>query len=108
MTGTPNSEKHVSGASINQDQIDSLDDFLDAFYTSWPGGQVWGHVDVDNKGKVDPGMDMQEFAINWYSKYNLKKSGKDAPITPEEARSQFTENQLFLQAQLGAKFDPFA
>ena len=107
MTGTPNSEKHVSGASINSDQIDSLDEFLDAFYMVWPGGQVWGHIDVDNKGKVDPGLDMPEFVENWYTKYNLAKP-KDGPITPAQARSQFTTAELVSQNQLGARFDPFA
>ena len=107
MTGTPNSEKHVSGASINSDQIDTLDEFLDAFYMVWPGGQVWGHIDVDNKGKVDPGLDMPEFVENWYTKYNLAKP-KDGPITPAQARSQFTTAELVSQQSLGARFDPFA
>ncbi len=96
MTGTPNSEKHVSGASINADQIDSFDEFMDAFYTAFPGGQAWGHVDVDNKGKVDPGFDVQEYVVNWFGKTNLSKSGKEKPITPAIARSQFTESQKIL------------
>ena len=96
MTGTPNSEKHVSGASINADQIDSFDEFMDAFYTAFPGGQAWGHVDVDNKGKVDPGFDVQEYVVNWFGKTNLSTSGKDKPITPAIARSQFTESQKIL------------
>ena len=96
MTGTPNSEKHVSGASINADQIESFDEFMDAFYTAFPGGQAWGHVDVDNKGKVDPGFDVQEYVVNWFGKTNLSTSGKDKPITPAVARSQFTESQKIL------------
>lgn len=83
-SGTKNPNKFISADSITPAQMKSFDMFLGAFYDEWPGGQVFGHVDTDNKGKVDPGFDVQEFARAKYGKSNVITDGQSPPLSPKQ------------------------
>lgn len=81
-TGTKNAHKFISADSITPEQMKTFEMFMSAFYKVWPGGQAFGHVDVDNKGKIDPGFDVQEYVLSKFNKRNINKSGKIAPLSP--------------------------
>lgn len=69
--GTRNPESYVSPDSINSAQWSTLDMFLKAFYTVYPGGEVWGHQDTDPWNKIDPMTNMSEYVKNKFGKTNI-------------------------------------
>jgi N-acetylmuramoyl-L-alanine amidase len=81
-TGTKNSNKFISADSITPEQMKTFEMFMSSFYHVWPGGQAYGHVDTDNKGKIDPGFDVQEYVLSKFNKRNINKSGKISPLSP--------------------------
>jgi len=89
--GTRNPEGSVSADSINSAQWAALDTYLKAFYTVYPGGEVWGHQDTDPWNKIDPMTNMTAYVKNKFGKTNL---------SPQPSRTYSLE-------ELAAKtFDP--
>jgi len=86
-SGTKNANKFISADSITPAQMKTFEMFLGAFYDEWPGGQVFGHVDTDNKGKVDPGFDVQEYARAKFGKVNVIADGSKGPLSPQQLAS---------------------
>lgn len=86
-SGTKNANKFISADSITPAQMKSFEMFLGAFYDEWPGGQVFGHVDTDNKGKQDPGFDVQEYARAKFGKSNVITTGQRPPLSPQQLAS---------------------
>ena len=78
MSGDPDRDQKVGAGSINEVQFDSFDKFMRAFYKVWPGGQAFGHVDTDDKGKTDPGFDVEDYVINKFGKRNTTKGQEPA------------------------------
>ncbi len=70
-SGTRNPDRYISAESLTYAQMKTYESFMDSFYQVHPGGQAYGHVDTDDKGKVDPGFDVAEFVRNKFGKYNL-------------------------------------
>ena len=71
-SGTKNPNKYISAKSITDAQMKTYRTFMDSFYTVFPGGQAWGHVDFpNNKGKVDPGFDVQASCKTMFGKVNI-------------------------------------
>lgn len=71
-SGTKNPNKYISAKSITDAQMKTYRTFMDAFYTVFPGGQAWGHADFpNNKGKVDPGFDVQASCKTMFGKVNI-------------------------------------
>ena len=50
-----------------------------AFYTVHPGGQAWGHVDIDPERRSDPNFDVPSYVKNIFGKENIQ--------TKEQTRS---------------------
>jgi len=89
--GTANPEGYASADSINSAQWAALDTYLKAFYTVYPGGEVWGHQDTDPWSKTDPMTNMSAYVKNKFGKTN---------ISPQPSRTYSLE-------ELGEKlFDP--
>jgi hypothetical protein len=89
--GTRNPEASVGPDSINAAQWAALDTYLKAFYTVYPGGEVWGHQDTDPWNKVDPMTNMTAYVKNKFGKTN---------VSPQPSRTYSLE-------ELAAKtFDP--
>jgi N-acetylmuramoyl-L-alanine amidase len=86
-SGTANPDRFISVESINSVQFKTYDMFMSAFYDIWPGGQVYGHVDTDNKGKVDPGFDVQDYCFTKFGKKNINLDGKIGPLSPIQIAS---------------------
>jgi N-acetylmuramoyl-L-alanine amidase len=90
MANTPNADKYVSSASLNEKQMETLEKFMRTFYLVWPGGQAWGHVDTDRKGKVDPGFDVPDFVKVKFGKQNVSSSGQERPKSAAEIQGLLT------------------
>jgi N-acetylmuramoyl-L-alanine amidase len=69
--GTANPEGYVSADSINSAQWAAFDTYLKAFYTVYPGGEVWGHQDTDPWNKIDPMTNMTAYVKNKFGKTNV-------------------------------------
>ena len=61
-------------------QWKTFDTFMKAFYTVHPGGQVWGHNDVDPTRRSDPNFDVPQYIKSRFSKENVQTS-KEAQVT---------------------------
>lgn len=83
-SGNPNYLNFISAESITGEQWKTLDQFLKAFYVVWPGGQVWGHNDIDPGNKVDPGIDMVQYVRNKFNKFNVASSGILPPFSSSQ------------------------
>lgn len=83
-SGNPNYLNYISAESITGEQWKTLDQFLKAFYVVWPGGQIWGHNDTDPGNKIDPGIDMVQYARNKFGKFNVASSGTLPPMSPSQ------------------------
>ena len=83
MSGTPNRGNYVNSGSINEKQFLAFDQFMKNFYKVYPGGQAFGHVDTDDKGKQDPGFDVETYVNNKFGKENLA-FGVEAPLTRKQ------------------------
>ena len=93
-SGTKNPNKYISADSITAEQMKSFDMFMGAFYDEWPGGQAWGHVDTDNKGKTDPGFSVAEYVRSKFNKVNVASSGKVSPLSPRQLASATSGTQV--------------
>ena len=69
-SGTPNPNRYISSESISDAQWRAQKDFLEVFYRVFPGGQVLGHNQISQAGKVDPGFDVDEYIFNEFGKRN--------------------------------------
>jgi N-acetyl-anhydromuramyl-L-alanine amidase AmpD len=80
-SGTANPNSYISADSLTSQQMDSFNEFMRAFYEVWPGGQAWGHVDTDTKGKVDPGFSVPDYVQSRFGKTNVSVTGQTAPLS---------------------------
>ncbi len=90
MSKTKNPDRFVSSASINEKQMETLEQFMKMFYQVFPGGQAWGHVDTDKKGKIDPGFDVPDFVRIKFGKNNVSATGQSVPLSASEIRAAYT------------------
>ena len=72
-----NPNKLASADSFTEEQWNTFAMFVESFYTVWPGGQAWGHNDTSDKGKIDPGFDVQQYVYNKFNKENIYADGKN-------------------------------
>lgn len=77
--GTPNPNRYISSESINDAQWRAQRDFLEVFYRVFPGGQVLGHNQISQSGKVDPGFDVDSYILNTFGKRNVYTYNRDLP-----------------------------
>lgn len=71
VAGTPDPEKYISAESISDPQWQAQKSFLEVFYRVFPAGQVIGHYQCSNLGKVDPGFDVDDYILNTFGKRNV-------------------------------------
>ena len=83
-SGTINKEDYLVAESITGEQYNTLATLLKAFYTVWPGGQVWGHNDTDPNNATDPGFDVPEFIFKKFGKINASGYGSNPPLSAAE------------------------
>jgi N-acetyl-anhydromuramyl-L-alanine amidase AmpD len=66
-------------STFRPEQWNTFKAFMRAFYTVHPGGQAWGHVDIDPERRSDPNFDVPSYVKNIFGKENIQ--------TKEQTRS---------------------
>jgi N-acetylmuramoyl-L-alanine amidase len=69
-TGTLNPENYKSSASLTREQFNTFDQLVNSFYTTFPGGQVLGHNDIDER-QDDPGFDVIDYCLTRFNKESV-------------------------------------
>lgn len=73
-----------SAGSFTRAQYTTLEQFIGAFYRQYPGGQVFGHSDVDGN-ELDPYFDVVDYIESVFRKKNkLLEPLERGPLTPVE------------------------
>lgn len=88
-TQVENAPAYRSAASLTRAQFTTFNQFVGAFYRSYPGGQVIGHNNIDPLVQ-DPGFDVIDYCLTLFGKVSL--------FTEPENQSPF-EPQQITQAQ---------
>lgn len=68
-TGQNNIGEFRSSASFTREQFTTLETFLSKFYQKYPGGQVFGHNDID-VDELDPYFDVVDYVESVFNKRN--------------------------------------
>lgn len=84
-SGTPNPENFVSVQSLTRSQFNTFDHLCRVFYSTYAGGQIIGHNDID-PSEDDPGFDVKE--------YVLANFGKGSLFTEPSTQSPFTVDEI--------------
>ena len=73
-----------SAGSFTRAQYTALEQFIGAFYRQYPGGQVFGHSDVD-ENELDPYFDVVDYIESVFRKKNKTlEPSERGPLTPVE------------------------
>lgn len=67
-----NREAKRSSRSFSMEQFNTFDTFMKAFYTVVPGGQVWGHNDIDHTRRSDPHFNVPRYIKSKFNKINVQ------------------------------------
>lgn len=67
-----NREAKRSSKSFTMEQFNTFDTFMRAFYTVVPGGQAWGHNDIDHTRRSDPHFNVPLYIKNKFNKINVQ------------------------------------
>lgn len=68
-TGQNDIANYKSGQSFTREQYTTLETFLSKFYQKYPGGQVFGHNDIDIN-ELDPYFDVVDYVESVFNKKN--------------------------------------
>ena len=63
-----NNGTYASSDSLTDAQFKTFDMFMDSFFSAFPYGQAFGHMDTDPNRKPDPGFDVREYCKNKFNK----------------------------------------
>ena len=61
-----------SNKSYTMQQLNTFDAFMKAFYTVVPGGQAWGHNDIDPDRRADPHFNVPRYVQKKFNKFNTQ------------------------------------
>lgn len=94
-SGSPEFERYLSKKSITTRQWDTIDGLFKTFYRAYPGGQAFGHNDIE-ENEVDPGFDVPQYVFTRFKKRNI---GLAALSTSElnQTRSLASANNTTVQ-----------
>ena len=83
-SGENNATDYRSSQSFTREQFTTLEKFVNSFYRRFPGGQVFGHNDIDAQ-ELDPYFDVQDYVESVFRKTNktIEPLNK-GPLTPAE------------------------
>jgi len=76
-----------SHKSYTVEQFNTFDTFMKAFYTVIPGGQAWGHNNIDQDRRSDPHFDVPRYVRKKFNKFNtqtLEETRRDGSMTIDE------------------------
>ncbi len=74
-----------SASSFTREQYTTLERFLEAFYSKYPGGNVFGHNDLD-VDEIDPYFDVQDYVEKVFRKSTNKIVDplSESPVDPTD------------------------
>ena len=61
-----------SHKSYTMEQFNTFDAFMRAFYTVIPGGQAWGHNNIDPNRRSDPHFNVPLYVQKKFNKFNIQ------------------------------------
>lgn len=67
-----NREAKRSSRSFSMEQFNTFDTFMRVFYTVVPGGQAWGHNDIDHTRRSDPHFNVPRYIKSKFNKINVQ------------------------------------
>lgn len=85
-------ELATTSRNFTREQYTTLEKFLQSFYDTYPGGQVFGHNDIDIE-EDDPFFDVSDYIFSLFRKANkTRDTFTTPPLTPQgiAARDYFT------------------
>ena len=83
-SGQENPAAYRSPHSFTRAQFTTLEQFLESFYRKFPGGQVFGHNDVDI-AELDPYFDVPDYVESIFRKTNKTTDPSNTgPLKPSE------------------------
>lgn len=83
-SGQENPAAYRSPHSFTRAQFTTLEQFLESFYRKFPGGQVFGHNDVD-VAELDPYFDVPDYVESIFRKTNKTTDPLNTgPLKPSE------------------------
>ncbi len=85
-------ELATSSRNFTREQYTTLEKFLRSFYDTYPGGQVFGHNDIDIE-EDDPFFDVSDYIFSLFRKANkTRDTFTTPPLTPQgiAVRDYFT------------------
>ena len=86
-TGEDNPTDYLSSQSFTREQFTTLEKFLNGYYRRFPGGQVFGHNDID-VNELDPYFDVVDYVESVFRKQNRTDDPLNAsPLSPSEMNS---------------------
>jgi|TARA_R110000823_G_scaffold16902_2_gene53905 N-acetylmuramoyl-L-alanine amidase len=86
-TGEDNPTNYRSAQSFTREQFTTLEKFFASYYRRFPGGQVFGHNDVD-EAEHDPYFDVVDYVDSVFRKKNKLIDPKtNGPMSPSEINS---------------------
>ena len=83
-SGENNATDYRSSQSFTREQFTTLEKFVNSFYRRYPGGQVFGHNDIDTS-EFDPYFDVQDYVESVFRKKNKTLEPLNrGPLSPSE------------------------
>lgn len=83
-SGDDNPTDYRSAQSFTREQFTTLEKFLRSFYRKYPGGQVFGHNDIDEV-ELDPYFDVVDYVESVFRKSNITTDpANSSPLSPAE------------------------
>jgi N-acetylmuramoyl-L-alanine amidase len=83
-SGDDNPTDYRSSQSFTREQFTTLEKFLRSFYRKYPGGQVFGHNDID-ESELDPYFDVVDYVESVFRKSNITTDpANSSPLSPAE------------------------
>lgn len=83
-TGEDNPTDYRSSQAFTREQFTTLEKFLNGYYRRFPGGQVFGHNDID-VNEIDPYFDVVDYVESVFRKQNRTDDPLNtSPLSPSE------------------------
>lgn len=83
-SGDDNPTDYRSSQSFTREQFTTLEKFLRSFYRKYPGGQVFGHNNID-ESELDPYFDVVDYVESVFRKSNITTDpANSSPLSPAE------------------------
>lgn len=83
-SGDDNPTDYRSSQSFTREQFTTLEKFLRSFYRKYPGGQVFGHNNID-ESELDPYFDVIDYVESVFRKSNITTDpANSSPLSPAE------------------------